>query len=333
MLGGHIAFGEAYVDGDWSSPDIAAFLTFASLNNDRLSETAGGTRAAQILDRLSHALRSNTLRGSRRNIVAHYDLGNDFYALWLDPSMSYSSAIYATPQTTLEAAQIAKQDRVLALLQPPDAGSALEIGCGWGSLAIRIAERGCHVTALTLSPAQREFAAASIAAQGLSDRIDLCLTDYREASGQYDRIVSIEMFEAVGEAYWPVYFERLRSLLKAGGTAVLQIITIADDHFVAYRSQPDFIQRYVFPGGMLPSAAILRKLVAQAGLTLDAVETFGQSYARTLEEWRARFGAARAEVSALGLSERFHRLWDYYLAYCEAGFRTGAINVLWQLRG
>lgn len=333
LVGGHVAFGEAYVDGDWSSPDIVGLLTLAATNDSGLAETVRGTLPTRLLNRLRLALRSNTLRGSRRNIGEHYDLGNPFYALWLDPGMCYSSALYRAPNMTLEEAQAAKLERVIELLRLDEGDSVLEIGCGWGGLAIRLAEGGASVTALTLSPAQRDYATATIKAAGLSTQIDLRLEDYRQVSGRYDRIVSIEMLEAVGEAYWPVYFERLRSLLKPDGTAVLQVITISDDRFGAYRRQPDFIQRHVFPGGMLPCPSVLRAQIARAGLALEKIETFGDSYARTLREWRARFLAARLEIAALGFSTRFWRLWDYYLAYCEAGFRTGAIDVgLWQLR-
>ena len=334
FLGGHVAFGEAYVDGDWSSPDLVGLLTLAADNDAGLAETVSGTLPTRLLNRLRHRLRSNTLRGSRRNIVEHYDLGNSFYALWLDPGMSYSSALYRRPEMTLEEAQAAKLERVLELLQLDGGDSVIELGCGWGGLAIRLAQGGARVTAITLSPAQRDYAASTIKTAGLSRQIDLRLEDYRQVSGRYDRIVSIEMLEAVGEAFWPVYFERVRSLLEPGGTAVLQVITIADERFGAYRRRPDFIQRHVFQGGMLPSSSVLRAQIARAGLALEKVETFGDSYARTLREWRARFLAARHEVAALRFSARFQRLWDYYLAYCEAGFRAGVIDVgLWQLRG
>lgn len=333
LLGGHIALGESYVDGDWSSPDIVALLTLGAVNDAGLSETVKGTRLAQWLDQLHHALRGNTLRGSRRNIVEHYDLGNQFYRLWLDPSMSYSSALYRTPEMTLAEAQTAKQDRVLELLRLEGGEAVLEIGCGWGSLAASIAQRGCNVTALTLSSEQRDYARKALAAQGVDDRVAVRLEDYRLVPGRYDRIVSIEMFEAVGEAYWPIFFERLRALLKPAGTAVLQVITIADDQFEAYRRQPDFIQRYVFPGGMLASPSIMRAQIAKAGLALESVETFGKSYARTLAEWHTRFLAVRDDVMALGFPPRFLRLWKYYLAYCEAGFTTGVLDVgWWQLR-
>lgn len=332
LLGGHVAFGEAYVDGDWSSPDPVALLELAANNDTALGAANDGSLPARLFDWIAHRRHANTRRGSRRNVVAHYDLGNAFYAQWLDRGMSYSSALYRRPDMSLEAAQAAKQDRVLDLLELPGRNSRiLEIGCGWGGLARRLAERGAQVTGLTLSPAQRDYAQNTLADQNV--RADIRIQDYRETTGRFDRIVSIEMLEAVGEAYWPLYFARLRALLKPGGIAVLQSITIAEDRFAGYRRRPDFIQRYVFPGGMLPTPTIIADQVARAGMTVGATESFGPSYARTLAEWRGRFHAAWPAIAAQGFSERFRRLWDYYLAYCEAGFRTGAISVgLWQIR-
>jgi cyclopropane-fatty-acyl-phospholipid synthase len=277
-------------------------------------------------------LRANTLTGSRRNIVEHYDLGNEFYRAWLDPSMSYSSALYRDADMTLEDAQRAKQDRILALLDLKPGDTTLEIGCGWGSLAARVAAAGGPVTALTLSPSQRAFALDALAKAGLADRVDVRLQDYREVEGRFDRIVSIEMLEAVGEAYWPVYFDRLRSLLKPGGVAVLQVITIDHARLAAYSKCPDFIQRHVFPGGMLLSPEAIQAQVDRAGLQLDSSENFGLSYAATLAEWHQRFTAAWPTIAAQGFSPRFRKFWEYYLAYCEGGFRAGAIDVgLWRI--
>jgi cyclopropane-fatty-acyl-phospholipid synthase len=279
-----------------------------------------------------HWLRANTPAGSRRNIQQHYDLGNLFYALWLDPTMSYSSGVYNQAGMTLEDAQAAKQARILSLLDAAPGQSVLEIGCGWGGLATRLAQCGCSVTGLTLSPAQLDHARQRVASAGLAPFVDLRLQDYRESFGRYDRVVSIEMLEAVGEAFWPQYFDILRARLKPGGVAVLQVITIDDARFHHYRSTPDFIQRYIFPGGMLPSPTALRRSIAAANLTLDHVETFGASYAQTLVDWRHRFLGAWPQISAMGFPERFCRMWDYYLCYCEAGFRAGAIDVgLWKI--
>lgn len=329
---GDVGFGEAFVDGDWSSPDPVALLEIA-LRSSAAQCAVDDPIWARIFNMLLHRLRPNTLAGSRRNIVEHYDLGNDFYRLWLDRGMSYSSALYAEPTMSLESAQRAKQDRVAALLDAQPTHSVLEIGCGWGGMAQRLAECCRHVTGLTLSPAQRAYAVEALAAAGLSERVDIRLEDYRKASGRFDRIVSIEMLEAVGEPYWPVYFDRVHSLLKPGGVAVIQVITIDDARFDVYRRQPDFVQRHVFPGGMLPSPRMMRLHAARAGLKVDAQEMFGVSYVRTLQEWRSRFIAAWPAIAALGFSPRFRRLWEYYLAYCEAGFRVGTIDVgLWRLR-
>jgi cyclopropane-fatty-acyl-phospholipid synthase len=332
LLGGDVAFGEAYVDGDWSSPDPVALIALAACNEGALAPMTDGPLPARMLNRLMHRRRANTRAGSRRNIVEHYDLGNEFYAAWLDRSMSYSAALYRDPAMSLEAAQVAKQDRVIELLDPRPQHRVLEIGCGWGGLAHGLALRGSHVTALTLSPAQHDFAGTRLRAAGLSDRVQLRLQDYREVEGSFDRIVSIEMLEAVGEAYWPLYFDRLHALLKPGGVAVLQVITIADARFAAYRRRPDFIQRHVFPGGMLPSPQAIRVQLDRVGLRLGTVETFGMSYARTLDAWRTRFTAQWPGIAAQGFTPRFRRFWEYYLAYCEAGFRAEAIDVgLWRV--
>ncbi len=336
LTGGDIGFAEAYLDQDWSSPDPVALLELAARNMARIPGAEGGTLPVRLWHRLRHLARSNSRAGSRRNIMAHYDLGNDFYAQWLDPGMSYSSGIYADPVADpvagLDAAQAAKQDRVLALLDLRPAQHVLEIGCGWGGLAERIAAAGARVTGLTLSPAQLDFATARLAAAGLDARAELRLQDYRDAGGQFERIVSVEMIEAVGEAYWPTYFATLRARLAPGGVAVLQAITIADDWFDHYRRGTDFIQRAVFPGGMLPSPGAIARLAEQHGLAVRTRESFGDSYARTLAAWRTRFHAAWPAIAALGFPPRFRLLWDYYLAYCEAGFRAGRVDVgLWRL--
>jgi cyclopropane-fatty-acyl-phospholipid synthase len=285
-----------------------------------------------LLHRWQHRTRANTPAGSRRNIEHHYDLGNAFYACWLDAGMSYSSALFRHPSQSLEEAQTAKQDRVLELLDVQQGQRVLEIGCGWGGLAERLAVAGCHVTAVTLSPSQYDYTQARLAKAGLSARVDLRLQDYRSIEGSYDRIVSIEMLEAVGEAWWPTWFTMLHSRLRTGGIAVFQTITIDDARFDAYRTRADFIQRYIFPGGMLPSPHALRAQVARAGLTSLGMETFGDSYARTLALWQERFQAAWLEIAASGFPDRFKLMWEYYLSYCEAGFRAGSVDVgLWRV--
>ena len=331
LLGGDVAFAEAYMDGDWSSPDLVALIETLARNQSVLPGAEGGAWPSRLLNRLRHLARANTRAGSRRNIVQHYDLGNAFYASWLDSGMSYSSALFSSPDLDLDAAQTAKQDRIMAMLDPKAGQSALEIGIGWGGVAERLARAGTKVTGVTLSPSQLDYAQKRLATAGLA--ADLRLQDYRDIEGSFDRIVSIEMLEAVGEAWWPVYFDRLRRSLAADGVIVLQTITIADERFASYRRSPDFIQRYIFPGGMLPSPSALRAEIGRAGLVVDSVETFGASYARTLEIWRERFEEAWPEIEAMGFSRHFKRMWDYYLTYCEAGFRSGAIDVgLWRLR-
>ena len=334
MRGGEIGFAEAFMDGDWTTPDLTRFLEWALINETEAGAFRGhiGTRLAR---RIAHGLRANTRRGSRRNIAAHYDLGNDFYRLWLDRGMSYSSGIYRSGRETLEDAQDAKLDRVATLLEVNAGDNVLEIGCGWGGVIERLLTRhACRMTALTLSKEQRAYAQERVAGLGVADLADIRLQDYRDVASQFDRIVSIEMLEAVGENYWPVYFDRLRACLKQGGTCVLQVITIAEDRFASYRSSPDFIQSYVFPGGMLPTKSGVRDAARAAGFSLGVEESFGASYARTLKEWRDRFSANGETIAALGLDTRFRRMWEYYLCYCEAGFRGGAIDVsLFQLRG
>jgi cyclopropane-fatty-acyl-phospholipid synthase len=273
-------------------------------------------------------LNRNTRRGSRRNIAAHYDLGNDFYRLWLDPGMNYSSAIYSYPGETLENAQRAKLDRVVDLLDLRGGERVLEIGCGWGGLADRMIEHaGCHVTGLTLSTEQLSHARKMLSQRGFAGKSDLRLQDYRDAGGRYDRLVSVEMLEAVGEAYWPVFFANVRQRLNPQGIAVLQVITIDQSRFESYRRRPEFIQRYIFPGGMLPTTEILEQQVDKAGLQLVSSEFFGDSYARTLDEWHRRFLKAWPSIEKLGFDLRFKRMWGYYLAYCRLGFEIGALNV------
>lgn len=334
MTGGDVGFAEGYIAGDWSSPDVVALIAVAAENVVHLQEVMDGFAPVRLFNRVRHLFRPNSRKGSRRNIAFHYDLGNDFYRLWLDDSMTYSSACALKPGQSLEAAQQAKLARITELLELTGTERVLEIGCGWGALARHIAPLCGHVTGLTLSQEQLAFANQSIAAAGLADRIDLRLQDYRDTSEAFDRIVSIEMFEAVGEEYWPVYFEKLRARLKPGGTAVLQVITIREDRFEPYRNGSDFIQHYVFPGGMLPSPNIISEQAGRVGLSLASSETFREGYAATLAAWRRRFIAVRPDIEALGFDEKFQRMWIYYLSYCEAGFQTGTIDVgLYVLKG
>jgi cyclopropane-fatty-acyl-phospholipid synthase len=327
--GGDIGFAEGYMAGEWDTPDLSALLTAFSLNWDRLANLLRGHPLVRAANMLSHTFRANTRTGARRNIHAHYDLGNAFYSRWLDPSMTYSSAWYERPGQDLEGAQAHKY-RMLARsidLSPDD--HVLEIGCGWGGFAEFAArEVGARVTGITISEEQFEFARRRMFEAGLAERADIRLVDYRDVEGAFDKVASIEMFEAVGERYWPAYFDKIHAALKPGGQAGLQIITIRDELFDSYRRRADFIQKYVFPGGMLPSETRLRAETDRAGLSWKSLSPFGQHYADTLAEWGRRFERAWDSVRTLGFDERFHRLWRFYLSYCEAGFRTERTNVV-----
>ena len=327
LLDGDIGLAEAYRDGDLHTPDLTALIELGARNDATLRQLVSGTWPARLLNRTRHLLNANTRKGSRRNITAHYDLGNDFYSRWLDESMMYSSALYADPAETLEAAQQRRLDRIVEMLGVSGGEHVLEIGCGWGALAERLAREGCRVTAVTLSPAQLEAAQKRIDAAGLSGQVELRLQDYRDITGTFDRIVSIEMIEAVGRAYWPSYFATLARSLKPGGRVVLQAITIEDAIFESYQQGTDFIQRYIFPGGCLPSVPALHREAAAAGFAVAEELCFGESYAATLKEWRRRFQERWHEIAPLGFDEAFRRLWEFYLCYCEAGFRARTIDV------
>jgi cyclopropane-fatty-acyl-phospholipid synthase len=320
---GDIGLAESYLDGHWDSPDITGLLTLLARNRETLKTAVYGSWRGLLAARWRHWLNANSKAGSKRNIMAHYDLGNDFYKLWLDPSMSYSSALYrAVDSGDLETAQRAKYRRILRRLHAEPGQSVLEIGCGWGGFAELAVADGLQVTGLTLSPAQLEWAQKRV------PQADLRLQDYRDTSEQFDHIVSIEMFEAVGERWWPTYFKSVAKALKPGGRAVIQSITIRDDLFADYRKGTDFIQQYVFPGGMLPSRAAFRAAAARQGLAVHAEYAFGEDYARTLAEWRQAFEVKWPQIAALGFDEHFRRLWRMYLCYCEAGFLAGNIDVV-----
>ena len=328
LFGGVTGFAEAYVDRDWDTPDLPGLLALALANEAALGGRLAGIAPLRLVDRLRHGARANTRRGSRRNIARHYDLGNAFYAAWLDPSLTYSSALYERADQDLAGAQDAKYRRLAGALGLRPGMRVLEIGCGWGGFAeIAARDYGCAVTALTISRAQWAHAARRIQAAGLGERASIELRDYRDAQGSYDRIVSIEMVEAVGESRWPAYFAAVRDRLRPGGAAGIQVITIDDARFARYRARPDFIQRHIFPGGMLPSPSAFARAATQAGLRIDDAFAFGGSYARTLAAWRQRFGDAWPSIAAQGFDARFRRLWEFYLAYCEAGFRAGSIDV------
>ncbi|MDX2225177.1 MAG: cyclopropane-fatty-acyl-phospholipid synthase family protein [Rhodospirillaceae bacterium] len=328
MAQGDFGFVEAYLDGDWDSPELSDVIELAALNMDSWNAGAMQNLFHKIRHRIGHLLRPNTRRGARKNIAAHYDLGNDFYAQWLDPTMTYSSAYFTESNQPLPDAQIEKYRRIAAMLDLKPEHHLLEVGFGWGGFAeYAVKTYGCRVTGLTLSQEQLKYASARLQKAGLSDKVDFRLQDYRDTGGSFDRIASIEMFEAVGEEHWPRYFNMIRERLVAGGSAALQIITIDEKRFDSYRKGADFIQRYIFPGGMLPSVTALKSQVQAAKLNLADATMFGPSYAQTLRIWRDRFLDKWHAIQPLGFDDRFRRMWEMYLAYCEGGFRARSIDV------
>lgn len=328
LKGGDNGFAEAYIAGQWDSPNVTAVLEVLCANIGALEAYLGGRPLFRLARFLQHKWRQNSKRQAKRNIKAHYDLGNEFYAAWLDGSMTYSSALFIPGDNDLSAAQRRKYQALAQSIELKPDHHILEIGCGWGGFAEYAArEIGCQVTALTISQEQYEYACQRLSEAGLSERVTIKFQDYREETGRYDRIVSIEMFEAVGEAYWSSYFAKLGETLRPGGRAGVQVITIQERFFPQYRREIDFIRRHIFPGGMLPTAPILQELGQRFGLPLAAERIFPLDYAQTLVEWRERFEAAWPRLKPLGFDERFKRLWAYYLHYCEAGFRAGTIDV------
>ncbi|RVV98656.1 class I SAM-dependent methyltransferase [Mesobaculum littorinae] len=325
---GDLGFCEAYVDGGWTTPDLQAFMDLVHADNDDLYDGFPGMGLLRAFERARFWLMSNSKRQARRNIAAHYDLGNEFYGMWLDDTMTYSSARFDTGQESLETAQIRKYDSLIDEMGAKPGDHVLEIGCGWGGFAEHAAkERGLRVTGLTISRAQHDYAAQRIARAGLSDRVEIKLQDYRDERGEYDGIASIEMFEAVGERYWPVYFNTLRDRLRPGRNATLQIITVQDRRWEVYRRGVDFIQKYIFPGGMLPSPTALRQEVTKAGLVIAHSVEFGESYSQTLRRWYDTFNDRWDDIAALGFDDRFRRMWNFYLTSCAATFHSGNCDV------
>ncbi len=325
---GDIGFAEVFMDGKFDTPDLATLLEYFSTNWDDAGQLVSGGWIARFLANLQHVSRANTKKGSKRNILAHYDLGNDFYAAWLDPTMTYSSAIYASKDQPLQDAQLAKYRSIARNLALKPGDRVLEIGSGWGGFAeVAAQEFGANVTSVTISDAQHDYAVKRIAAAGLSDKVEIVMSDYRDITGEFDAIASIEMFEAVGEEYWPSYFGKIAEVLKPGGRAALQIITIEDKEFDNYRKRADFIQHYIFPGGMLPSITRLKEETERAGMGFAIDQMFGQSYALTLDEWARRFDIVWDRIKGGKFDEQFRRLWLYYFGYCSAGFRTERIDV------
>ena len=328
LMQGDIGLAETYFAGQWDTPNLTAVLGVFTANIEAIKREFKGSFLAIVANMFRHTTRQNSKSGSRKNILAHYDLGNEFYQRWLDGSMTYSSARFDEEAQSLESAQARKYQTLAESLALKPGQHVLEIGCGWGGFAEYAArEYGVKVTGVTISDAQFAFATERMAKAGLSDQVEILLRDYRDIDGQFDAVASIEMFEAVGERYWPTYFEKIAQVLKPGGRANLQIITIKDELFESYRRRADFIQRYIFPGGMLPSVTRLKEEAARAGLRWQGASEFGQSYARTLAEWALRFGESWSEIRKMGFDERFRRLWNFYLSYCEVGFKSGRIDV------
>ncbi len=325
---GDIGFAESWIAGEWETADLSAALVLLANNIERFRRVFEGSMIGKSLNWLRHLSRDNSRRGARRNILAHYDLGNRFYETWLDRTMTYSAARFDQARG-LEEAQLAKYRALARHLDLKPGEHVLEIGCGWGGFAeVAAAEFGARVTGVTISDEQLAYARARIERAGLSGQVDLRRQDYRDIDGQFDKVASIEMFEAVGEKYWPVYFRKIAEVLKPGGRAALQIITIKGELFEKYRKRADFIQRHVFPGGMLASVERLQQETAKAGLAWRQADAFGMSYAQTLAEWAGRFSSKWSDIRALGFDESFRRLWLFYLSYCEAGFRTGRTDVV-----
>jgi cyclopropane-fatty-acyl-phospholipid synthase len=328
LSAGEIGFGEGYLQGEWDSPRLETLIELMSVNRAVIEEVMPGRFWQRMMQLLGHALNRNTRFGARQNIRAHYDLGNAFYQTWLDRTMTYSSAVFAPDDDDLAAAQARKYRLLAERVGVRPGESVLEIGCGWGGFAEFAAkELDCKVTGLTISKEQFEFATERVRKAGLDDRVTIAFRDYRDERGVFDHVVSIEMFEAVGQGFWPCFFRQMRERLRPGGTAGLQVITIAEWLWPSYRRELDFIRRYIFPGGMLPTATIMRSLGEKYGLPMLNEWAFRNDYAATLAQWRERFRAAWPKLTPLGFDERFRRMWEYYLSYCEGGFRGGTIDV------
>jgi len=325
---GQLGFCDAYLDGQWSTPNLQAFMDYIHADNDEVFDSFPGQKLVQLYERFRFRMQGNSKGQARKNISYHYDLGNDFYGLWLDKTMTYSSAIFADGQESLEKAQTAKYASMVDQMGVKAGDHVLEIGCGWGGFAEYAAkERGLNVTCLTISKEQIKYSQDRITAAGLHDLVTFKLQDYRDETGVYDGIASIEMFEAVGEKYWPSYFKTIHDRLKPGAQATLQIITVRNDRFDVYRKSVDFIQKYIFPGGMLPSPAVLAQQVEKAGLNVVKSIEFGESYSQTLRRWHDTYNDKWDQVVSMGFDDRFRRMWNFYLTSCAATFHYGNCDV------
>jgi cyclopropane-fatty-acyl-phospholipid synthase len=325
---GDLGFADSYLDGWWSTPDLQALMDLFHAGNERLYDGFPGLGLLRLFENLIYWLHSNTRRQAMKNISYHYDLGNEFYGLWLDETMTYSSALFQSGDQSMASAQTAKYAAMIDQMGVEPGDHVLEIGCGWGGFAVYAAQnRGLRVTGLTISKEQLAYAEDRVQRLNLGHLVNLKLQDYRDEQGVYDGVASIEMFEAVGEKYWPQYFEIVRRALKPGARATLQIIMVQDKRFDVYRKSVDFIQKYIFPGGMLPSPSVLQSQITKAGLTKTASVEFGRSYSQTLRQWHDRFNARWDEVAQLGFDDRFRRMWNMYLTSCASAFESGYCDV------
>ena len=328
LLSGDMGLAESFLSGEWETSNLTQLMLLGDINERALGNAVTPSKFINLIEKLRHQRRDNSKRGSRRNIAAHYDLGNEFYSHWLDNSMSYSSALFTDFGEELEVGQNRKYQRLAKALKLKEGDQVLEIGCGWGGFAeIAAKEYKCNVVGITLSNEQAKFAQRRMQENQLSNLVDIRIEDYRDVQGSFDKIVSIEMFEAVGEEHWRNYFETIKTRLKPGGLAGIQSITIANEFFETYKRRPDFIQKYIFPGGILPSEDKLNNAVSSAGLKILDDYYFGKSYAETLRRWQSTFEQKWDDIKNLGFDEKFQKMWRYYLSYCEAGFETGHINV------
>ena len=328
LLSGDMGLAESFLSGEWETSNLTQLILLGDINERALGNAVTPSKFINLIEKLRHQRRDNSKRGSRRNIAAHYDLGNEFYSHWLDNSMSYSSALFTDFGEELEVGQNRKYQRLAKALKLKEGDQVLEIGCGWGGFAeIAAKEYKCNVVGITLSNEQAKFAQRRMQENQLSNLVDIRIEDYRDVQGSFDKIVSIEMFEAVGEEHWRNYFETIKTRLKPGGLAGIQSITIANEFFETYKRRPDFIQKYIFPGGILPSEDKLNNAVSSAGLKILDDYYFGKSYAETLRRWQSTFEQKWDDIKNLGFDEKFQKMWHYYLSYCEAGFESGHINV------
>ncbi len=327
LIEGSVAFGEEYVNGNIKTSNLENLLSYFAINNDEVENNIKYNLLFKIKNKLNHYFNKNTKKGSKKNIHSHYDLGNNFYKIWLDKSMTYSSAIFKNKTDDLQIAQKNKYDKLLNLAEIKDNDEVLEIGSGWGGFVEQITRNfNCKITSTTISEEQYKYVTSSFLKTD-NKNINILKKDYRDLSGQFDKIISIEMFEAVGSEFWNVYFKKLKSLLNQNGIIVLQIITIKDNAFNYYKKNPDFIQKHIFPGGMLPSIAILKKILQNNKLKIIENNNYAEHYAKTLNKWRNNFNSSLNEIKNNGFDDRFIRLWNYYLAYCESGFKTKRIGL------